>query len=123
MEASIETTLKSSLDLLPPLNLEEVRAKLVRLLSDAAELSAYIEAVRDDGTVVVKDFSQPPVNASCVPIPLPTRVGEAVGQTRLEKSIGALRTANEDFGSGQALRIVLSALRPACVARETGEPE
>jgi len=100
---------------LPPLNLEQVRQKLVALLSDAADLGAYIDRIDDDGTVVVKNFDLPPVTPGCPTLPKTTRIGTGVPAARIDRALLAVVSANTDFAAGAALRIRLSGDQPACV--------
>lgn len=101
---------------LPLLNLEEIRLKLVLLLRDAADLSAYIEKV-EEGRIVVMDraselFSPRP---GCSTTPKPTLMGEPVRSDRLERVRQALQLANEALLKNRSLPIELSRVRSGCV--------
>jgi hypothetical protein len=98
---------------LPALTLEEVRQKLVTLLSEAGDLSAYIESVTQ-GEIVIKNFSMP-LRTGCSSKPKPTLVGQTVAEHRLERLREAIRSINEDFREDRPLRLKLSKNQPSCL--------
>jgi hypothetical protein len=109
MATTNTTTIDSAM---PPLNLEQVRQKLLALLSDAGDLSAYIEQVTD-GKVVVKNFTLP-VQPGCSTLPKTTLIGQQVPDQRLERVRDAILSVNEDFRLGRPLRLEVASGQPAC---------
>jgi len=104
---------------LPTLTLEQVRQKLVALLSEAGDLGAYIESVID-GKIVIKNFTLP-YRPGCSTKPKQTVVGQSVPDYRLQRVSDAILSINEDFQLGRQLRLALSAVQPACLGTDDME--
>ena len=98
---------------LPPLNLEQVRQKLVALLSCASDLSAYIEEVKE-GKIVVKNFGLPN-QPGCSTLPVSTLIGQSVPDQRLERVRDAIALVNLAFQGDGSLPLFLSKTQPACI--------
>jgi hypothetical protein len=92
--------------------------QMTDVLRRLGDLSAYLGGVRDDGGIVLRNFSEAP---ACTTLPPPTSVRTAVDEGRLEMALRAVEELNRCIDVGDEQQY--SPQMAACMIKGTFEPD